>query len=184
MRLGPFQFHQAERVDGRGHQGLGGRVGVAPARGEQQPAVAHCPDVLERERAGGAGHKIPALRVGQHGGHPPALRRRRQQLRGEGAAVGVGAHPALYVQPHPVGVGVGDDAVVPVDDEGVPLTVDALIPALVGQGRLPALGLVAGDGALRDEGGGVGGGRPGRDQAHHPAGDALRIDGREGWSRC
>ena len=92
-------------------------------------------------------------------------------------AVDVGAHPAVHVQSHAFGVGMGDDAGILADDEDVPLAVDALLAAVVGKGVLPAPGLVVGDGRVHDERGVVGGGRPGGDGGHHAAGDALRLGG-------
>ncbi len=50
-----------------------------------------------------------------------------------------------------------DDQVVLVDDEDVPLAVDAPLPVVVGEGGVESLGLVAADGVVDEEPGVVGG---------------------------
>ena len=101
----------------------------------------------------------------------------------EVVAVGVGAHPALQVQPQAVGVGVSDDEIVLVDDEHVPLAVDALPPAIVGEGGVEALGPVPADGVVDEELGVLGGGGLGRDGGHHSLRYPLSLGGGESGLR-
>ena len=152
-----------------------------PARREQQPVMAHDPGVLQLERALVAEGVAGGVHI--HVGHPAARLCGRQHLGTEPVAVDVGAHPARHVQPDALAVGMGGDAVVLVDDEDVPLAVDALLPAVVSEGRLPALRLVAGDGAVHDERGVLGGGGLWRDGGDDASGDALGLGGGESGAR-
>ena len=72
---------------------------------------------------------------------------------------------------------MSDDEVVLVDDEDVPLTVDALLPVVVGKGRVDSLGLVAADGVVDKELRVVGGGGSGRNGGHYSARYPLGIGG-------
>ena len=102
-----MQASRTELVDVGGHERLGEFVGVdIPAGGEQQPVVAHDPDVLQLKLAGVAGPDAPALRVLVDVGHPLAILGGGEHVRPEVVAVGVGAHPVLQVQPQALCVGV------------------------------------------------------------------------------
>ena len=89
-------------------------------------------------------------------------------------------HSALQVQSKAVGVGLSDDKIVLVDNEEVPLAVDALLPVVAGEGGFEPLGLVATDGVVDEEPGLVGGGGPRRDGGHH----ALRYPFSLGGGEC
>ena len=94
-----------------------------PARREQQPVMAHDPGVIQLEHALVA--QGPPGGVHIHIGHPAARLGGRQHLGTEPVAVCVGTRPALQVQPQASGVGMGYQQVVLVDDDHVPLAVEA-----------------------------------------------------------
>ena len=97
---------------------------------------------------------MPPFQAPVHVGDPLAVVGGRQHLGPEVVAFDVGVHPALHVEAQAVGVGVPDDQIVLVDDEDVPLAVDALLAAVVGEGGVQAVGPIAADCVVDEELGG------------------------------
>ena len=75
---------------------------------------------------------------------------------------------------------MSDDEVVLVDDEDVPLAVDALWAVVVGEGGVEALGLVPADGVVDEEFGVFGRGRLGRNGGNNASGYLLYVGGSNG----
>ncbi|CAI8005765.1 hypothetical protein GBAR_LOCUS4389 [Geodia barretti] len=153
---GLLQAEGDVEVHGLLHEGLGvgGGVGLAgaafvPAGAEGNAVVDHHPGVLGLHNArGGIGIGVVepgAVLVGGGGDGGPG-------------GVGVGSQSLGDVLAHQVGVGgMSDDGLVLIDDEDVPLAVNALLGVVVGDGLLQAEGDVEVHGLLH-EGLGVGGG--------------------------